>query len=310
MAPEDETRRNTGFGNDGFDGRDLLVGRPEGAEAATPAAEVSQASPPVAVTSPSISSPPSGAHPGAHQDAIAEILSTVQTIVARLDVLQEVSGPEDERAEALTRETAALTQAVGDARGALARAAELAGRQDGAAEAARVLAQGVAALRAQGEALDQRLQATGQQANQTGWQAETVAQGIKEMMPAAESLQSSLRIHAGNMSRINRDHRRRRWLTGLAIGAASFVFFATGLVLQRETDFVSFGDPRDAWNDHVEENFTPTLAACASKARLNDEPVLCSMIVDPMQEMTVPYYPDVVLTERPAQRSSELSAEQ
>ena len=288
-----------------FDDRDLLVGRPEG-EASNRLDAVA----PRPAPTPPPASPQPVAHDDAYNDSIAEILATVQVIAARLDKLHEAPGPEDRRTEALARETAALTQAVADARGALAKAAELAGRPDGAAEAARVLAQGVAALRAQGEVLDQRLQATGHQANQTGWQAETVAQGIKEMMPAARSLESSLRIHTENMSRINRDHRRRRWLTGLAIGAASFVFFAIGLVLQRETDFVSFGDPRDAWNDHVEEHFTPTLAACASKARLNDEPVLCSMIVDPMQEMTVPYYPDVVLTERPAQRPSEPSTEQ
>ena len=298
MAPQ-KRPNSPETGKDDFSGRDLLVGRPEGTEGRPPS------EPPKPTPTPPL---PASPQPDARSDAIAEILSTVQTIAARLDALQDTPGPDGERAEALARETTALTQAVGNARGALAKAEELATRQDSAAEAARVLAQGVAALRAQGEALDRRLQATGQQANQTGWQAETVAQGIKEMMPAARSLESSLRIHTENMSRINRDHRRRRWLTGLAIGAGSFVFFAIGLVLQRETDFVSFGDPRDAWNDHVEEHFTPTLAACASKARLNDEPVLCSMIVDPMQEVTIPHYPDVVLTERPAQGSSGPSA--
>ena len=304
MAPEGEGRVDTLSGKHDFDGRDLLVGRPEGAAVRRQSAEDPQtveAPPPPETPAP---------WPDAHDAAIREILETVRAMAARIDALQHTPGPEHDTAEALARETEALRQVVGDARGALAKAKELATRQDSAAEAAQVLAKGVAMLKAQGEALDQRLQVTGQQANQTGWQAETVAQGIKEMMPAARSLESSLRIHTENMSRINRDHRRRRWLTGLAIGAASFFFFAIGLVLQRETDFVSFGDPRDAWNDHVEEHFTPTLAACASKARLNDEPVLCSMIVDPMQEMTVPYYPDVVLTERPAQRSSELSTEQ
>ena len=302
MALKGEGRGGPETGKGDFDGCDLLVGRSSREASDGPGAEAPQTG--------EVPPPPASPQPDSHDVAIAEILATVQTIASRLDALQEVSGPEDERAEALARETAALSQAVQDARHALTKAEELAARQDGAAEAARILDQGVAALRAQGEALDQRLQATGQQANQTGWQAETVAQGIKEMMPAARSLESSLRIHTENMSRINRDHRRRRWLTGLAIGAASFVFFAIGLVLQRETDFVSFGDPRDAWNDHVEEHFTPTLAACASKARLNDEPVLCSMIVDPMQEMTVPYYPGVVLTERPAQGSSGPSAKQ
>ena len=70
---------------------------------------------------------------------------------------------------------------------------------------------------------------------------------------------------------------------------------------------MSLGDLRNAWNDHVEEHFTPTLAACASNARLNDEPVLCSMIIDPLPEMTVPYYPGVILTERSPRGSSEPS---
>ena len=83
-----------------------------------------------------------------------------------------------------------------------------------------------------------------------------------------------------------------------------------GAVLQRETDFVSFGDPRDAWSDHVEKHFTPTLAACASKVRLHAEPVLCSMIIDPLPGLTVPYYPGVILTERSLQGPSEPSAEQ
>ena len=68
---------------------------------------------------------------------------------------------------------------------------------------------------------------------------------------------------------------------------------------------MSLGDPRHEWNDLVAEHFTPTLAACSSKARLNDEPVLCSMIIDPLPDMTVPYYPGVTLTERSPEGSSE-----
>ena len=45
--------------------------------------------------------------------------------------------------------------------------------------------------------------------------------------------------------------------------------------------------------------------AMASKARLNDEPVLFSSIIDPLQELTVPFYPDVILTERPPHRRSD-----
>ena len=82
---------------------------------------------------------------------------------ARIDALQDEPGPGHGSAEALARKTAALTQAVANARGALAEAAELALRRDGAAEAARALAGAAAALKTQGEALDQRIHATDRQ---------------------------------------------------------------------------------------------------------------------------------------------------
>ena len=73
---------------------------------------------------------------------------------------------------------------------------------------------------------------------------------------------------------------------------------------------MSLGDPRHEWNNFVAEHCAPTIAACASQARLNDEPVLCGMIIDLLPELTVPCYPDVVLTERSLQGPSEPSAEQ
>ena len=96
MAPDDETRRSTQSREHGFEGRDLLVGRPEEAEGG-PTARSTRAPPPVI-------SP----QPGAHDDAIGEILSTVQTIAARLNALQDTPGRENETTEALARETAAL----------------------------------------------------------------------------------------------------------------------------------------------------------------------------------------------------------
>ena len=60
---------------------------------------------------------------------------------------------------------------------------------------------------------------------------------------------------------------------------------------------MSFGDPRHEWNDHDVEHYAPTLAACASEARLQDKPVGCRLIIDPSLELTVPFYPDVTLTE-------------
>ena len=299
MAP---SRKRTGreSGDDAFDGRDLLVGRPEGAErSSTIAPAETEPSPP---TPPPATSPQPTAHDVTRDDSIQEILETVRAMAARIDALQDETGPAHDTAQALARETAALTQAVGDARGALARAAELAAGRDGAAEAALLLAQGATAMKAQGEALDQRIRATDRH-------SAVAAHSMEDLNQSATALNDQLRRLGNDLLRISDGLRWRRWRFGLAVAAASFVFFALGLVLQRATDVVSFGDPRDAWNDHVEEHFTPTLAACASKARLNDEPVLCSMIIDPLPEMTVPYYPDVILTERPLQGPSEPSAE-
>ena len=172
--------------------------------------------------------PPAAAspQPGAHDDAIREILETVRATAARIDALQGAPGPEHKTAETLARETAALTQAVEDARGALAKAAELAARPDGAVEAARTLAKSVAALKAQGEALDKRLRAAGtqaqanaRQAKETAGHAETAAQGMTELKETATALDSRLRTHAEVILRIVDRHRWRPWLVGLSSGS-------------------------------------------------------------------------------------------
>ena len=286
MAPEG-ARGGPGSGKDDFEGRDLLVGRPEGAEG-RPAAEAAQ--PPAAATS---------LQPGAHDDAIREILETVRETAARIDALQELAGPEHETSEVLTRETAALTQAVEDAGSTLAKAAELAAQRDGQASAgAKALADAAATLKTQGEALGRRLRATDRQ-------AEATAQRMAEMKRAATVLESTLRGHAENMSRMTDRQRWRPWLVGLAIGAASFVFFVLGAVLQRETGVVSLGDPRHEWNEHVAEHFAPLLAACAVKARLEDKPIRCPLTILPTREVEIPFPPDVNLMKAPPDEDPE-----
>lgn len=215
MAPK-EGRSGPESGKGDFEERDLLVGRPEGAGGRSTAGA---AQAPPASTSP---------QPGAHDDAIREILEMVRATAARIDTLQDAPAPEHETAEALARETAALTQAVEDARGALAKPAELAAQREGQASAG---------ARALAEALDKRLRAT-------GWQAEAAAEGMDEMKQTATALDSRLLSLAEDIFRAVDRLRWRPWLTGLAIAAASFVFFVLGAVLQRETDVVSFGEPR------------------------------------------------------------------
>ena len=62
-------------------------------------------------------------------------------------------------------------------------------------------------------------------------------------------------------------------------------------MLQRETDVVSFGDPRHEWNDYVVEHYAPLLGICASKARLEDRLIGCRLEIEPSLDVTVPFYP-------------------
>ncbi|MDE0389109.1 MAG: hypothetical protein OXI75_10465 [Rhodospirillales bacterium] len=291
MAPE-ERRSGLESGKGDFDGRDLLVGRPEGAEGRSAAGTSGT---PQATPSP---------QPCARDDVIQEILETVRTTAARIDALQEAPGPEHETAEALAREMAALTQAVDDARGTLAETAELAAQQDGQATAgARSLAEGAAALKVQGAALDKRLRATGKQ-------AEAAAEGMEEMKQTAMALDSRLRTHAEEVLCAARRQRWRPWLTGLAIGAASFVFFVLGAVLQRETNVVSFGDPRHQWNDYVVEHYAPLLGICASKARLEDRLIGCRLEIEPSLDVTVPFYPGGTVRADPSEGEFDPTVDQ
>ena len=216
----------------------------------------------------------------------------MRATASRIDALQDEPGPGHDTAEALARETAALTQAVANARGALAKAAELASRRDGAAETARALAGAAAALKTQGEALDQRIHATDRQ-------SAVAAHSLEAMNQSATALGDQLRSLRNDLSRIAERLRWRHWRFGLAVAGAAFIFFAVGAVLQREANIMSFGDPRYAWNDFVAEHYSPTLAACTSRARQLDEFVRCQMHVGPTPELTVPLYPDVGLTKVP-----------
>ena len=297
MAPE-ERRGDPESGEDDFRGRDLLVGRPEGAEGRATAGATGAAE---ATTSP---------QPGAHDDAVREILETVRATAARIDALEEPPGPEHETTEVLARETVALTQAVEDARGALAKAAELAVQRDGQASAdGRTLAEAAAALKTQGAALDKRLRATGKQAEATARQAQVAAEGMEEMKQTAMALDSRLRNLGEDLLRIADRLRWRRWRFGLGIAAASFVFFVLGAVLQGATDVMSLGDPHQEWNDYVAEHYAPTLATCTSRARHHDEIVRCLLHVGPARGWTVPLYPDVNLERIPPDEIPDLETE-
>ena len=120
----------------------------------------------------------------------------MRATAARIEALEDAHDPKQETAEALARETAALTQTVTDARGALAKAAELAAGRDGAAEAARSLAGAAAALKTQGEALDQRIRATDRQ-------SAVAAHSMADMNQSTTALNDQLRTLGNDLLRIS-----------------------------------------------------------------------------------------------------------
>ena len=124
-------------------------------------------------------------------------LETVRATAARIGVLQASAGPGHDTSEALARETAALTQAIENARGILAKAAELAARRDGQESAgAKMLAEGAAALKTHGEALDKPLCAAGQQA-----EADDDVEGMKRAGVGAEQQSAHRRLAQGRGGR-------------------------------------------------------------------------------------------------------------
>ena len=100
-----------------------------------------------------------------------------------------------------------------------------------------------------------------------------------------------------------------RQITGLGIATASFVFFVLDAVLQRETDVVSFGDPRLEWNVFVAEHYAPTLAACASEARTDNAIIECRLAIRPTWEVAIPVYPEANVTSAPPEEFTDPAGE-
>ena len=135
------------------------------------------------------------------------------------------------------------------------------------------------------------------------------AHSLEDMNQSTMALNNQLRTLGNDLLRISDRLRWRHWRFGLAVAAASFIFFTLGAVLQREADVMSFGDPRHEWNDFVAEHYAPTLAGCASWAQLNDEMVRCQVYFEPPLEVTIPVYPDSTVEDVPPEALPDPRAE-
>ena len=271
MARRDEDGRRGSPRNEGFEGRDLLIGRPEPAAASGEADDGRGTKPPRAP------SPTAGAD-DRHRENLAR-LAAIETQIKSLKTLME-AGREADRV--LAREVAALGKGEEKSRGVLAAVVELAEEREAeAAAAARVLDEGVARLTEQGEGLERRL-------DETSRQAETVAGALGEMNEAAGRFTKRLDSLSGTISREIRDRRLSRSVRALALAATVVVSITLGAFVQRETFFLTLGDPRHEWNAYVIERYAPTLAACASEAWRTQISIRCVMTVNASLPVTVP----------------------
>lgn len=275
MAQRNRSRGNRGSGEAGFEGRDLLIGRPE---------------PPAASDEPDGGSgtpaPQSTTRTAdADDDLSRKVLTRLAEIQTGIDSLKAASEAERKEAAARARDVAALGRAVDEERGVLAEATELiAGRDGEAAAAARVLTEGEAAFKARDEALDRRM-------GETREQAETARQVLEKMSKAAEGLLERLLAVSNVISREFANRRRRRWLTGLALAAVAMTAFPLGALVQRETFFLTLGDPRHEWNAYFIERYAKTLSECASEAWALRKRLDCGLVVGPSLPVPVTVYP-------------------
>ena len=285
MAQRDKNGGSQAPGEAGFEGRDLLIGRPE---PSAPDGKVDAGS---GTPAPRASSE----RAEADDNLSREVLTGLAEIQAELKSLKATSESEHKAAGALARDVAALRQSVEEARGAPAEAAELAAGRDGeAAAAARVLSEGEAALTAQGEALDRRLE-------ETDRRAETAARALDEMNEAAKGFAKRLGFLSDSISRELANRRRRRWMAGLALTAVAMAAFPLGALVQRETFFLTLGDPRHEWNAFVIERYAPLFAACASKAWTTRKDVNCVLTVNAFLPVAVPLAPNIGLADGPTE---------
>ena len=259
--------------NEGFEGRDLLIGRPEPAAASGEADAGHSTKPPRAPS-------PTADVDDRHRESLARF-AAIETQIKSLKALME-SGREADRA--LAREVAALGKGEERSRGVLAAVVELAEEREAeAAAAARVLDEGAARLTEQGEGLERRL-------DETREQAETVAGALNKMSEAAGRFTTRLDSLSGTISREIRDRRVRRSVKALGLAATVVVSITLGALVQRETFFLTLGDPRHEWNAHVVEHYGVPLSTCATRARHEQRAMRCLVLVGPSPSVTIPLY--------------------
>ena len=272
MAKRDRRGGDRSSRKEGFEGRDLLIGRPEPPTATGKADADSSTTPPRESTQMA----------DADDNSSRETHTRLAAIESRMKSLEDKVDSRREADDALARATVVLTQAVEEDRAAFREAmALLAGRDGEAAAAARVLAEGMDEHKKQGEAIDRRLDEVGQRAENAG-------QMLEKMIQAAEGFTDRLRFLSDTISREIRDRRWRRWLKGLILTAGAVFAITLGALVQRETFFLTYGDSRHGWNAYVAEHHAPTLAACASMAERDQTRVACVVDMDPSLSVTIP----------------------
>ena len=252
-----------------FEGRDLLLGRPEGASR-SPQAVSSRSTEELIRTA------------GELRQAVEELRSAIRERDEELQILATAQAAQRRPDEALLREildTLQTLRAPTDPALAedTAHVRELGEHVLAAHRAADAATEAVVALRTQTVVAREAFEET----------ARRVGTDVAGLREASAKYERAARATAEDVLRRLRSLRRwRPWLAvpGAVVTTAGVLFL--GALAQQEFGVVT--GLRHEWNAYVAERYASQIAVCAAKAKLDNEAVTCRLNVVPPADVAVP----------------------
>ena len=269
-------RRKMADKNRDMEGRDLLLGRPEGASRTSPGISSRSAEEMIRTTEElrqAVEDLRSAARER-DEELLRKILEAVQAAEPRVD-----SVPQEELLRELLEALRTLRAQPGDSAVAedAARVRELGERVLAAHRAADAVTEAVVALRDQTVAAREAFEET----------ARRVGTDVAGLREASAKYERTARAASEEVLRRLRSLRPwRPWLAvpGAAAAAAGVLFL--GALAQRE--FGVMDGLRHEWNAYVANRYAAPIAVCAAKAKLDGEAVVCRLNVVSPADISVP----------------------
>ena len=109
-----------------------------------------------------------------------------------------------------------------------------------------------------------------------------LSQGKPDAMAAVETLAQRINVHKQDFERWQvRERRTRRWWLRLGMAVLLPVFFALGVLVEKEFVVIALEDPTGGWRDHVWARYGREIVDCVQAARGEGGEVACTVKVRP-----------------------------